>query len=85
MCNVYILYSSKLDRYYVGISKFRAKRHRQHLKGQTYWTSRADDWREIFHIAMPDMVTARVMEKKIKTRGAKRFLQTGREILPVTG
>ena len=45
---VYILYSASLGRYYTGLSRFRQKRLRQHLKGQTSWTSRADDWIEVW-------------------------------------
>ena len=71
---VYILHSELLDRYYIGMSKFSSKRLRQHNKKQTYWTSRANDWIEIWHTETNNSVNARILEKKIKSRGADRFL-----------
>ena len=70
----YILYSSSLNRFYIGISKYKEKRLRQHKKGQTLWTSRADDWKKVWSKEFDSSLDARVMEKKIKARGAKRFL-----------
>ena len=43
-------------------------------KGQTLWTSRADDWKKVWSKEFDSSLDARVMEKKIKARGAKRFL-----------
>ena len=71
---VYILYSPSLNRFYTGLSKFHQKRHRQHRKGQTAWTSRASDWREIWITQAPDTLAARQLERQIKARGASRFL-----------
>ncbi len=73
--NVYILHSQSLGMFYTGISKFRQKRHRQHLKGQTAWTSRANDWIEVWSVEVPDVATARALEKAIKARSARRFLE----------
>ena len=69
MYYVYILYSRSLDRFYTGFSKYRAKRCRQHVKGRTKWTSRANDWKEVFSKAFPDKASAHALEKKIKARG----------------
>ena len=71
---VYILYSESLGKYYVGYSKFRAKRLRQHLGGQSDWTKRAQDWKEVFYQTMTSQQEAFCLEKQIKKRGAKRFL-----------
>lgn len=56
------------------MSKFSEKRKRQHVKGQSHWTSRVNDWQEIWHIKLENSQDARELEKKIKKRGAKRFL-----------
>ncbi len=75
MYHVYILYSPSLQRFYIGMSKFTAKRERQHRRGQSSWTSRADDWQRVWWADVADSSAARALEKKIKGRGARRFLQ----------
>jgi putative endonuclease len=72
---VYVLHSAKLGRFYAGISTFRDKRVRQHRKGQSLWTSRADDWREIWVTEAANIAEARETERAIKDRGISRFLQ----------
>ncbi|HPN85010.1 MAG TPA: GIY-YIG nuclease family protein [Victivallales bacterium] len=74
-CDVYILYSASLNKFYVGISQFAMKRLSQHRKGQSKWTSSADDWIKVWNTCLKDHLEARVLEKKIKTRGARRFLK----------
>ena len=54
MYHVYVLYSPSLDRFYTGMSKFTAKRERQHRKGQSHWTSRADDWQQVWLTQVAD-------------------------------
>jgi len=66
------------------MSKFSDKRKRQHNKGQNYYTSRADDWVEVWKTTMPDSKEARILETKIKKRGAKRFLQAMGVAVPHT-
>ena len=72
---VYILYSESLNRFYTGFSKFHAKRRRQHVKGQSKWTSQADDWGEVWFTELDTAMEARRIEKKIKARGARRYLE----------
>ena len=71
----YILYSKSLNRFYAGMSKFRLKRQRQHRKGQSPWTSRAEDWTEVWVSEEIGMAAARETERAIKGRGIRRFLQ----------
>jgi len=75
---VYILHSKSLDRYYVGFSKHLNKRIHQHQKEKVHWTSRASDWEQIWSKEVANTIDARQLEKMIKQRGAKRFLQTNR-------
>ena len=70
---VYILYSPRLGRFYTGMSRFRGKRLRQHLRNQSGWTSRSDDWYVAWSTAVSDARSARDLEKRIKSRGAGRF------------
>jgi putative endonuclease len=71
---VYILYSCSLKKYYTGFSGFPGKRERQHRSGQTYWTSRANDWEQVWSQAVGSREEARRLERQIKARGAARFL-----------
>ncbi|NNJ70959.1 MAG: GIY-YIG nuclease family protein [Kiritimatiellales bacterium] len=75
MLEVYILYSESLAKYYVGFSNSASSRLRQHRKEKNHWTARADDWELIWKQAVDSTAAARVLEKKIKSRGAKRFLE----------
>jgi len=72
---VYILYSDSLDRHYIGFSKFTQKRVRQHRAEKVHWTARASDWRLVWSREVVTVNDARSLEKQIKARGAKRFLQ----------
>ena len=56
------------------MSRFTAKRTRQHNKGRTNWTSQANDWTDIRRTVEKSAENARLLEKKIKARGAERFL-----------
>lgn len=72
---VYILYSSALQKYYVGFSKSAATRLHEHRKEKKHWTSRADDWILVWKQEVGSVDEARALEKKIKSNGAKRFLE----------
>lgn len=71
---VYVIYSPSIRKFYVGISKYQGKRIRQHSHGQTSWTSRATDWQEQWRTDVGSVSEARALEKKIKQRGARRYL-----------
>ena len=71
---VYILYSKQANKYYTGISSFETKRIKQHKKEKNHWTKIADDWQEVWNKDFENYKDARLMEIKIKKRGAKRFL-----------
>ncbi|MFC1497691.1 GIY-YIG nuclease family protein [Verrucomicrobiota bacterium] len=71
---VYILYSASSNLYYSGFSKYRGKRQRQHRAKGNNWASRINDWKEVYCQKEETREKARQLEKKIKARGAKRFL-----------
>ena len=72
---VYILYSKELDQYYVGMTIHSRIRHKQHLRGQSLWTSRAADWVCVSRERVETMAEARTLEKRIKACGARRYLK----------
>jgi putative endonuclease len=71
---VYILYSATLQQYYTGFSQYSGKRLRQHKREHKSWSARANDWEEVYSCSVSSRIEARNLEKKIKARGAKRFL-----------
>ena len=71
---VYVLYSVELNRYYTGFSQYRGKRKRQHRREKEHWTAGANDWEEVFCTSTETVAEARALEKRIKSRGARRFL-----------
>ena len=75
MIGVYILYSAALDQFYAGLSRHPQRRLKQHLRGQSPWTSRAGDWVMVYQSRCDTMAEARAMEKRIKQHGARRFLE----------
>ncbi|MDD2519382.1 MAG: GIY-YIG nuclease family protein, partial [Kiritimatiellae bacterium] len=75
MIGVYILYSATLDQFYAGLSRHPQHRLKQHLRGQSPWTSRAGDWVMVYQSRCDTMAEARAMEKRIKQHGARRFLE----------
>jgi putative endonuclease len=77
--HVYVLFSESLGKYYVGQSLKHTIRLTQHNRGQSHWTSRASDWKEVFNVLVDSRVQARELEKRIKARGAKRFIADQQE------
>jgi len=75
MVGVYILYSAKLDQFYTGLSTHPQRRLRQHRRGTSTWTRRATDWVQVYQIQVETLAQGRAVEKHIKQRGARRFLE----------
>ncbi len=73
--HVYILYSSELNRFYTGLSKSPDGRLADHREQRGGWTSQVDDWEEMLRIEVGTLAEARKLEKRIKRRGARRFLE----------
>ena len=71
---VYIIYSEKLQKFYTGISEDLQKRLDAHLKGISDYTKKSSDWVLIWNIILPTKRDALRLERKIKKRGAKRYL-----------
>ncbi len=72
---VYILYSKKLDRYYIGSSCDPVERLRYHnleLKG---WTKRGVPWGIVYTTEFTDRNTAMVKERFIKNQKSRKFIE----------
>ena len=71
---VYIIYSERLQKFYIGISKDLEKRLDAHMKGISHYTKKASDWELIWNIILPTKKETLILERRIKKRGAKRYL-----------
>ncbi len=64
--HVYILHSASLDRHYVGMGKNAYRRSKQHVRGQSKWTSRADDWELTWQTSVPNRAAAVALDMCIE-------------------
>jgi putative endonuclease len=71
---VYILYSPKLNKYYVGFTVEVSHRLEQHNSGISTFTSRGIPWDLVHTFETETIEEAKVLEKSIKGRGIKRYL-----------
>ena len=75
MFTVYILFSGQLQKYYIGYtSKNVQDRLKEHLYNHKGFTAKAKDWNVIYKLERNSKSEAIMLERKIKKRGAKRFL-----------
>jgi putative endonuclease len=75
MIVVYILYSSSLEKYYVGNTEDIERRVAEHNSGKGNFTSKGMPWILVASIQCEDRNNAVQLELKIKKRGIKRYLQ----------
>jgi len=75
MYTVYILYSEKSSRYYVGQTSNITDRLERHNQGRVKSTKFGIPWRIILQIEVSTRSEAMILEKQIKKRGAKRYVE----------
>ena len=74
-CSLYIIYSSKIDRYYVGISEHPEQRlisHNEYPKG---WTKRGVPWKLVFAKEFADRSEAHYWERLVKRQKKRRVIE----------
>ena len=75
MCyTVYILYSDTCKKFYTGHTDNFANRFVEHNNGETRSIKTCIPWRMIWSVKVATRSEAMMLEKKIKSRGAARFL-----------
>ena len=72
---VYILYSQTIGQYYTGQTQDLDLRIKQHNTGKGAHTSKGIPWSVVWFEECETRSLAMRLEKKIKKRGAKRFLE----------
>ncbi len=75
MYTVYILFSEKINKYYIGQTKDLENRLKEHNNGETNFMRGGKPWILVWSIIVASRVEAVQLEKKIKSRGAKRYLE----------
>ena len=71
---VYIVYSEKRSRYYVGQTTDIDKRLKRHNLGIVPSTKSGTPWKLVLQIEVLSRSEAIALERRIKKRGAKRYL-----------
>lgn len=72
---VYIVFSDLLAKYYAGQTEDLNRRLSEHNSGKGNYTSKGVPWRLIWQTECADRIEAVRLERKIKSRGIKRYLQ----------
>jgi putative endonuclease len=71
----YILYSKKLDRYYLGHTDDITRRLQDHNAGISSFTSKADDWIVVYVEAFENREQARKREFELKKKKSRKYLE----------
>ncbi len=71
---VYILFSEKRSRYYVGQTTDIEKRLKRHNQGLVRFTKSGTPWKIVLQTEVSNRSEALILEKKIKKRRAKRYI-----------
>ena len=72
---VYILYSERIDRYYVGRTKNIEKRIDDHNAGRSTYTRRGRPWRLVYQEGFEGKAEAIDREIEIKKRKSRRYIE----------
>ena len=71
---VYVLFSDISDRYYVGQTSNIEERIERHNQGLVKSTKFGIPWKIVLLIEIETRAEAMILERKIKKRGAKRYI-----------
>ena len=72
---VYILYSEKLNKFYVGVSSDIDRRLAEHNSGKSKFTSRGTPWKLMYSEVFPTLNEAKKRELEIKKRKSRIYIQ----------
>ena len=75
MCTVYILYSNVSSRYDVGQTSDINQRLERHNQGRVKSTKHGIPWEVVLQLDVLTRSEAMILEKQIKKRGARRYIE----------
>ena len=73
--SVYIIYSSALDKYYIGYTEDINLRLIQHNEGKSTFTSKASDWVLKYSEAFDSRENAHKRELEIKRKKSRKYIE----------
>ncbi|GAB2834502.1 GIY-YIG nuclease family protein [Ferruginibacter profundus] len=73
--SVYIIYSAKLDKYYVGYTENILNRLHQHNNGESSFTSKANDWILKYTQDFDSREKAHSRELEIKRKKSRKYIE----------
>ena len=82
---VYILFSETIQEYYCGQTSNLSQRLVQHNAGETSSNKRGIPWNLVGYLELETRAESMMLERKIKKRGIKRWLQIHQEKLKNLG
>ena len=75
MPHAYILYSSKLDKYYVGACIDISRRMHEHNIGHSKFTSTGVPWKLLYVEEFPTLQEAKGRENQIKRMKSRKYIE----------
>ena len=75
MYTTYILYSTKINKFYTGHTSDLNRRLEEHNRGKTPFMAKGSPWKLLYSKAHDSRAESIKLEKFIKKRGAARFLK----------
>ena len=75
MAVMYILYSSKLDKYYVGACKDFERRFYEHNIGHSKFTSTGMPWLVVYQEHFETLELAKKRELEIKKKKSRKYIE----------
>jgi putative endonuclease len=72
---LYILYSSDIDKYYVGQTSDLSERLKSHMDKMSPYTSIANDWRLVYTEEFEDRTSAIKREREIKKKKSRKYIE----------
>jgi putative endonuclease len=75
MFKVYIIYSKKIDKYYIGHTENIELRLQRHNEGTTRFTSQTNDWVLVYTESYSTKSEAMKRENEIKRKKCRKYIE----------
>jgi putative endonuclease len=75
MANLYILFSEKLNKYYIGACTNLDRRLYEHNIGHSKFTSKGIPWTLVYQEAFDDLISAKRREAQIKKMKSRKYIE----------
>jgi putative endonuclease len=72
---VYILYSKRIDKYYIGCTENLSKRLEDHNAGLSNFTSKGVPWVRVYFEQLDTLSEARKHEMEIKKKKSRKYIE----------